>query len=138
MASQLKVDTITGVTTAGSISVTGEGNSTTTNLQQGLAKAWHNAASDGASVNDSFNMSSYTDSGTGIGVHNFTSALGNANYATMTKLLMNTAATNSHRTIYTAVQITSSYTEESYYLNSSAILVAEDRQRLSVAQGDLA
>ena len=40
MASILKVDTLTGVTTAGSISVTGEGNSTTTNLQQGLAKAW--------------------------------------------------------------------------------------------------
>ena len=30
MASQLKVDTITGVTTAGSVAVTGEGNSTTT------------------------------------------------------------------------------------------------------------
>ena len=29
MASQLKVDTITGVTTAGSVAVTGEGNSTT-------------------------------------------------------------------------------------------------------------
>ena len=40
MASQLKVDTLTGVTTAGSIVVTGEGNSTTTNLQQGLAKVW--------------------------------------------------------------------------------------------------
>ena len=40
MASQLKVDTLTGVTTAGSIDVTGEGNSTTTNLQQGLAKCW--------------------------------------------------------------------------------------------------
>ena len=107
-------------------------------VAEGTAKAWHNAASDGASVNDSFNMSSYTDSDTGIGVHNFTSALGNANYATMSKLLMNTAATNAHRTIYTAVQSTSSYTEESYYLNSSANLVAEDRQRLSVAHGDLA
>ena len=38
MASELKVDKFTGVTTAGSILVTGEGNSTTTNLQQGLAK----------------------------------------------------------------------------------------------------
>jgi hypothetical protein len=38
MASQLKVDTLTGVTTAGSIVVTGEGNSTTTSLQQGLIK----------------------------------------------------------------------------------------------------
>ena len=38
MASELKVDKFTGVTTAGSILVTGEGNSTTTNLQQGLVK----------------------------------------------------------------------------------------------------
>ena len=38
MASILKVDSLTGVTTAGSISVTGEGNSTTTNLQQGFGK----------------------------------------------------------------------------------------------------
>ena len=38
MASELKVDKFTGVTTAGSIDVTGEGNSTTTNLQQGLVR----------------------------------------------------------------------------------------------------
>ena len=38
MASTLKINTLTGVTTAGSIAVTGEGNSTTTNLQQGLCK----------------------------------------------------------------------------------------------------
>ena len=40
MASELKVDKFTGVTTVGSIDVVGEGNSTTTNLQQGLAKSW--------------------------------------------------------------------------------------------------
>ena len=46
MASELKVDKFTGVTTAGSILVTGEGNSTTTNLQQGLAKCWINFEGD--------------------------------------------------------------------------------------------
>ena len=48
MASELKVDKFTGVTTAGSIDVTGEGNSTTTNLQQGLVKFWisHDAKTD--------------------------------------------------------------------------------------------
>ena len=47
MASELKVNTLTGVSTAGSIAVTGEGNSTTTNLQQGLIKAFihHTAVS---------------------------------------------------------------------------------------------
>ena len=38
--STVKVNTLTGTTTAGSIAVTGEGNSTTTNLQQGLCKVW--------------------------------------------------------------------------------------------------
>jgi len=66
MASQLKVDTLTGVTTAGSIVVTGEGNSTTTNLQQGLAKAWtHLNGSGTIAIQDSFNTSSATDRDTG-------------------------------------------------------------------------
>ena len=63
MASQLKVDTLTGVTTAGSIVVTGEGNSTTTNLQQGLCKMWINFDPD--TIEDSFNVASHTDVATG-------------------------------------------------------------------------
>ena len=55
MASELKVDKFTGVTTAGSILVTGEGNSTTTNLQQGLVKAWSQHQVNGT-VADSFNL----------------------------------------------------------------------------------
>jgi hypothetical protein len=66
MASELKVDKFTGVTTAGSILVTGEGNSTTTNLQQGLAKAWAINDHTSTSVLDSFNQSSITDISTGI------------------------------------------------------------------------
>jgi len=63
MASQLKVDTLTGVSTAGSIDVTGEGNSTTTNLQQGLCKMWINFDPD--TIEDSFNVASHTDVTTG-------------------------------------------------------------------------
>ena len=73
MASQLKVDTITGVTTAGSIAVTGEGNSTTTNLQQGLAKGWAKVNQDTPAFRGSFNMGSLTDSSTGGYELNFTS-----------------------------------------------------------------
>ena len=64
MASTLKINTLTGVSTAGSIAVTGEGNSTTTNLQQGLNKAWCKFGSD-AQPDDSFNISSGTDVATG-------------------------------------------------------------------------
>ena len=75
MASQLKVDTITGVTTAGSISVTGEGNSTTTNLQQGLAKAWAQSQRYSSNaINGSLNVSSLTDNATADFTLTFTNA----------------------------------------------------------------
>ena len=66
MASELKVDKFTGVTTAGSILVTGEGNSTTTNLQQGLAKMWGSFDQRGSTLGsvtsgDTFNVTSITD-----------------------------------------------------------------------------
>ena len=82
MASQLKVDTLTGVTTAGSISVTGEGNSTTTNLQQGLCKHWVSFDPlDSNSLEDSYNNSSVTDGGTGIFTFTNTNNMGNAVHA---------------------------------------------------------
>ena len=83
MASILKVDTLTGVTTAGSIAVTGEGNSTTTNLQQGLAKHWVklDASSGTPTARDSLNNSSLTDTAQArIGI-NFSSSFGNDDYA---------------------------------------------------------
>ena len=83
MASQLKVDTLTGVTTAGSIDVTGEGNSTTTNLQQGLAKSWVCLkGSDTFAVRDSFNTTSATDNGSGDYTTTRSNALANGDYAT--------------------------------------------------------
>ena len=82
MASELKVDKFTGVTTAGSIDVTGEGNSTTTNLQQGLVKVWVNYVTAATFVNnDSFNVASITDEGAGQALHNFTNAMANANFS---------------------------------------------------------
>ena len=82
MASQLKVDTLTGVTTAGSIDVTGEGNSTTTNLQQGLCKSWcyFDGSAGTISFSDSFNGSSLTDVATGQYDINFSSSMANSTY----------------------------------------------------------
>ena len=59
----LKTNTLTGTSTAGSIAVTVEGNSTTTNLQQGLAKVW-SFCTDNV-ITDSLNTSSSTDVDTG-------------------------------------------------------------------------
>ena len=83
MASELKVNTLTGVSTAGSIAVTAEGNSTTTNLQQGLAKAWasiyHNSGT--PTSLDSLNIASHTDTGTGNIKPNLTNAMANTGYS---------------------------------------------------------
>ena len=70
--SEIKTDKLTGTSTAGSIVVTGEGNSTTTNLQQGLAKFWiaMNGTGTPAAI-DSFNVGSITDVGTGNYKFNF-------------------------------------------------------------------
>ena len=59
----LKTNTLTGTSTAGSIAVTAEANSTTTNLQQGLAKVW-SFCTDNV-ITDSLNTSSSTDVDTG-------------------------------------------------------------------------
>ena len=82
MASELKVDKFTGVTTAGSIDVTGEGNSTTTNLQQGLAKAWINMDGTGTISNrDSYNISGITDGGTGVYTVTISNDMSSANWS---------------------------------------------------------
>jgi hypothetical protein len=81
MASKLKVDELEGVTTAGSIDVTSEGGSTTTNLQQGLAKAWANFNGTGTiAERDSFNVSTLDDNGTGRYDVNTTNNFANSDY----------------------------------------------------------
>ena len=81
MASVLKVDEVKGVASAGSITVTGEGGTTTQSLQQGLSKHWIFFAQVAAAVNDSFNNSSITDQATGRFFIDMTTAFGNVNYA---------------------------------------------------------
>ena len=84
MASELKVDKVTGVTTAGSIDVTGEGNSTTTNLQQGLIKSWCNFNGQGTiATRDTFNVASLTDNGTGLYQTNFSNNMNNTDYSAL-------------------------------------------------------
>ena len=78
----LKTNTLTGTSTAGSIAVTGEGNSTTTNLQQGLCKVWVNYTGITSTASrDSFNVTSLTDLGTGSTTVNINNDMANANYS---------------------------------------------------------
>ena len=78
-----KVDTIKGYTSAASVSVVGEGGSTTTNLQQGVAKCWGNAEGDAGTVAffDSFNLSSVTDNSTGYYTFTINNDMANDDYS---------------------------------------------------------
>ena len=85
MTSQLNVDTIKGQTTAGSVTIQGEGTATT-NLQQGVAKEWHlfdqGGVKHGANtLGDSFNVSSAADVSTGHYDITFTNNMNSTAYA---------------------------------------------------------
>ena len=71
---------VTGVHTIGTNAViTSEGGATTTNLSQVSFKLYVNYAED-ASINDSVNVGSITDGGTGVHTPNITSSMSNTNY----------------------------------------------------------
>ena len=76
----VEIDTIKGKTTAGSISVQGEGTNTT-NLQQGLAKSWISyRGTSTVEIRDSLNVGSLTDNSTGDYRITFTNNMGNNLY----------------------------------------------------------
>jgi len=83
--STLITNTFTGKTSAGSIVVTGEGGTNTTNLQQGLAKAFGYAQHRTSTVElkDSFNISSWSDDATGRSTWNINSDMANTTYTTV-------------------------------------------------------
>mgnify|MGYP006403719899 FL=1 len=93
--STLVTNTITGLSTAAnitigstpvvsasanSLTVRGEG-SAQTSVQQGLLKAWSNLDGSSFGVNDSFNLASATDDGSGDYGLNFTNNMANTNYS---------------------------------------------------------
>jgi len=132
MASLLKVDALTGVTTAGSISVTGEGNSTTTNLQQGLAKVW--CSVDVTTVDDSLNISSLTDTATGKATMNYSNNMASSHYG----LTMNCAIQSQVPTCYpqdNSFITTSAHRIVTYIIGGS---VADAEYLGSQVTGDLA
>ena len=80
----VKVNQLSGIDTAGSITIQGEGTATT-NLQQGLNKSWVSQCDQaGAAIDgDSFNISGYTDVATGKSGIAITSAHSDALYNCM-------------------------------------------------------
>ena len=134
--STILVNTLTGTTTAGSIAVTGEGNSTTTNLQQGLAKAWSHVSQSSTQVLDgNLNVSSITDGGSGETSCTFTSAMADSVWsATVSPGSAN--ADNRHLTFNS--NNTTRLKMECYQVRSASLSAVDADDICGVVHGDLA
>ena len=128
-ASEIAIDKLKGASSAASISVVGEGGSTTTNLQQGLTKNWC-TYSYAASIQDSFNVSGITDEATASHTLTFTNSMTNDDYSAVCGAFGTSQQT--FGTIRSAA--TSSYRCNTYNENGSA----DERDTASSAIGDLA
>ena len=139
MASTLKINTLTGVSTAGSIAVTGEGNSTTTNLQQGLAKCWvqFDGTASGAADRDSLNVSSMTDNGTGDYTININNDMANDDYSLVTTGGHDDASGTAHA-FETHTYATGSVTANLFAITSSSVGKADRQFVHATFHGDLA
>ena len=136
----VKINQLSGIDTAGSILVTGEGNNITTNLQQGLIKAWMNLNGSGTidgmvGVRDSFNVSGVVDNGGG----NYTKSLTNNMSATHNSGTAGSACSNTayaDRSVSVLATATSSFqvnTGQDYTVNRADSLYTQ-----TLAAGDLA
>ena len=127
--STLRTNALEGVDAKNSITiVAGAGNVTTTNVQEGLCKAWVFGGED-ASLNDSFNISSGNDNGTGLYTYVLTNDLTDINYSGACS-----ANDNSDRNVTLLVSLTGMYTIEVFQQNGSEI----DTRNRSLIIGDLA
>ena len=130
------------VDSSAQMTVKSDGGATTTSLQQGLCKAWSNSltASGTASNQDSFNVSSIDDDGTGdFGIH-FSNSMGNATYVvTFGMDDDNTTGSIPHCDTSQGTMATGSFDFETYYLNSTTNRTNYDWENTYFAvHGDLA
>ena len=118
MAGTIAADTLTH-STAGSLG--------TQFVVNGSAKAWGNTSANGTTIDDSFNIASLTDTGTGQQQPFFTSSMSNAHYAVELNVTSNINQ-NWCQNIATGSFVSKSYTGSAF----------EDRAHLTTVHGDLA
>ena len=136
--SEIRVDKISGKTSANAVTVTGENGSTQTSLQQGLAKAWNNFNGTATvAIRESFNVSSLTDNATAEQSSSLTNSMSNANYAGggMSSGIAGTAYANLSRSLFYSTT-TSVFSTGTTYTSTGASIDIEFS--LFAIQGDLA
>ena len=140
--SSLKVDNITGRGNAGfTSSVKSEGGNTTTDLQQGLCKAWCVFDQiNSNTIDDSFNIGSVTDRGTGSMYGVYTNNMSSINYTVMGAASNNASGSmttgNNNRCTLSSADTTARYSMNVFKTNDIALIDGENQQ--TNVNGDLA
>ena len=135
-ASEIAIDKLKGASSAGSMTVVGEGGSTTTNLQQGLAKMFVSVDQGSSqSINESFNVSSIADGGTGLTEATLTNAHSDANYVPVASMIV---ASNRRVVIGTQSSNTASIVKYDVFQESSYSTLADASSVVGNTHGDLA
>ena len=129
VATNINTDALVGNTSANAITVRGEGSATTV-LNQGLIKVWHHGSQDGTTLEDSFNVGSMTDTGTGRQTVNLTNNMANVNYAPQIGIHYGQS-----RFLFMENVATSSYQSSAYNANNSGYTDANQNSQVT---GDLA
>ncbi len=138
MSSQLNVDTIvdkagsggSNVKMANTSTYVGEGGSGTQNTVQGLAKAFQ-SANNAAVLEDSFNIASGTDNGTGDYTFAFTNNMNNDNFSAV-----GTVAQDNGEHYVIKARAVGSYTVKTEDGDDGT--TASDRKNSTIVAGDLA
>ena len=131
MASILRVNTITDASSNNSIA--------TSFVAGGSAKAWINIPSGQASINDSLNVSSLDDDGTGDGGINLTSSMANSNYTITTGENDSGSSTAIFgHDLTNGTQTTAGYDFNTFFVNAGSNRTDFDMQSFANIHGDLA
>ena len=133
--STILVNTLTGTSTAGSITVTGEGGSATTNLQQGLCKSWCSFSGNDHVLDDSLNVSTVADLDTGQHQVNFSNNMGNGDYSVTASAIGN----NDSYALCTCDLGANATDHFSFYVRHNGSNAADDVSKVqTTVHGDLA
>ena len=100
----------------------GGSNSTPEQIEQGRAKVWLNMQGSGTvAINDSFNVSSVTDLGTGMYQANFSITMANTNYCSLVnKMLTTTGGNTSTDDVLTGMNNTAQLTTSTKFFSRDA------------------
>lgn len=130
------------ISSAGQVTIKGEGTATT-NLQQGLAKAWAINDHTATSVSDSFNQSSITDTSTGTLTWDVTNNFASVNWTAAANTTADNA-NNSYSMVHSGTRTTNNTatdkdtTGTSWYAKNSSHSGFDSKLSGYIAQGDLA